>query len=179
MADVGLVGFPNAGKSTLLSSISAAKPKIADYPFTTLVPNLGVVKAFDHKTFVMADIPGLIEGASSGVGLGIRFLKHLERVRIICHLVEPEPSSSSNENGLVERYLTIRKELKNFSEVLARQREIVVISKGDIDEASLHKAKESFIGFLKKEEIEFLEISSVNRKGLQELIGLLYNASIN
>ena len=177
MADVGLVGFPNAGKSTLLSSISAAKPKIANYPFTTLVPNLGVVKAFDHKTFVMADVPGLIEGASSGVGLGIRFLKHLERVNIICHLVEPEPSSSSNENALTERYLTIRRELKNFSEELANQKEIVAITKDDIGNASLPKAKENFKVFLNEKNIPFLEISSINRKGLPELINLLYRAS--
>jgi len=138
LADVGLLGFPNAGKSTLLSRVSAARPKIADYPFTTLVPQLGVVRVDDDMTFVMADIPGLIEGASEGAGLGIRFLKHLERVRILCHLVEiplelaAGDASAALDGVLVERHRVLRGELAAFSEELAQLPEIVVVNKVDM-----------------------------------------------
>lgn len=164
MADVGLLGFPNAGKSTLLASISAAKPKIADYPFTTLVPNLGVVKGLSGKHFVVADVPGLIEGASTGLGLGFRFLKHLERVRILCHLVEPE-------GDLIMRYETIRKELHLFSELLAGLPEIVVISKIDtITEDEQRENIANFEKYLKKQGKKCLQISAATQKGMEVLL---------
>ena len=155
MADVGLLGFPNAGKSTLLSVMSAAKPKIADYPFTTLTPQLGVVRGPDYHTFVMADIPGLIEGASEGVGLGFRFLKHLERVRVLCHLIEPG-------DDILERYKTIRTELKKFNPELCKLPELVVITKQDLGQ----KSQKSI--FTKKK-IPVTEISAVTRQGVDAL----------
>jgi len=140
LADVGLLGFPNAGKSTLLSTVSAARPKIADYPFTTLTPNLGVVGMADGQSFVMADIPGLIEGAAEGHGLGIRFLKHLERVHVICHLIEAplphmrEELPEGETSVCLHRYLALRNELAKYSEDLANLDEIVVINKTDLIE---------------------------------------------
>ncbi len=128
IADVGLVGFPNVGKSTLLSVISAARPKIADYPFTTLTPNLGVVKHYD-SSFVVADIPGLIEGAAEGQGLGHRFLRHVERVRLIVHVVDV---SCSDGRDAAKDYEIIRKELKSYSEMLYGLPEIVVANKCDV-----------------------------------------------
>src|SRR5438046_4316241 len=128
IADVGLVGFPNAGKSTLISVISAAKPKIADYPFTTLEPNLGVVDMGDFRTFVVADIPGLIEGASEGAGLGHRFLRHVERTKLILHLVDV--SSASGRNPVAD-YEIINRELGNYDTDLAARPQIVVATKID------------------------------------------------
>src|SRR4028119_1396211 len=128
IADVGLVGFPNAGKSTLISVISAAKPKIADYPFTTLEPNLGVVDLGEYKTFVVADIPGLIEGASEGAGLGDRFLRHVERTKVILHLIDV--SSISGRDSL-EDYEIINRELKAYNADLADRPQIVVATKLD------------------------------------------------
>ncbi len=155
MADVGLLGFPNAGKSTLLSVMSAAKPKIADYPFTTLTPQLGVVRGPEYHTFVMADIPGLIEGASDGVGLGFRFLKHLERVRVLCHLIEPG-------DDIWERYQTIRGELKKFNPELCDLPELVVLTKQDL-------GYESQKNIFTKKKIPVMEISAVTRKGTDAL----------
>src|SRR5205085_2677364 len=128
IADVGLVGFPNAGKSTLISVISAAKPKIADYPFTTLEPNLGVVDMGDFRTFVVADIPGLIEGASEGAGLGDRFLRHVERTKLILHLVDV---SSASGRDAVSDYEIINRELANYDRELAARPQIVVATKLD------------------------------------------------
>src|SRR3990170_3536635 len=128
LADVGLVGFPNAGKSTLISVISAAKPKIADYPFTTLEPNLGVVDMGDYKTFVVADIPGLIEGASEGAGLGDRFLRHVERTKLILHLVDVSSISGRNP---VEDYKIINRELAAYNEDLALRPQVVIATKID------------------------------------------------
>src|SRR5436305_12684680 len=128
LADVGLVGFPNAGKSTLISRISAARPKIADYPFTTLEPNLGVVSAGD-RTFVVADIPGLIEGAHEGHGLGIQFLRHVERTRLLAHLVDVSESSGRDP---VEDFEVILRELASFSEPMAEKRMMVVATKIDV-----------------------------------------------
>src|SRR5687767_15806855 len=128
IADVGLVGFPNAGKSTLISVISAAKPKIADYPFTTLEPNLGVVDLGDYRTFVVADIPGLIEGASEGAGLGDRFLRHVERTKLILHLVDV---SSFSGRDPAEDYKTINRELGKYDQVLASRTQLVVATKID------------------------------------------------
>ena len=165
IADVGLVGFPNAGKSTLISVISAAKPKIADYPFTTLEPNLGVVDMGDFKTFVVADIPGLIEGASEGAGLGDRFLRHVERTKIILHLVD---ISSFSERDPVSDYEIINRELANYNEELAQRPQIVVATKLDaLDDperlANLEKRA-------KKDKKRFFAISSVTRSGVDELV---------
>src|SRR5215831_10149076 len=128
IADIGLVGLPNAGKSTLISRISAARPKIADYPFTTLEPNLGVVDLGDFKTFVVADIPGLIEGAHAGAGLGDRFLRHVERTKLLLHLVDV---SSLSGRETVADYETVNRELKSYNEELAKRPQIVVATKID------------------------------------------------
>ena len=165
IADVGLVGFPNAGKSTLISVISAARPKIADYPFTTLEPNLGVVDLGDFKTFVVADIPGLIEGASSGAGLGDRFLRHVERTKLILHLVDV---SSLSGRDPVEDYEIINRELANYNEDLARRPQIVVATKLDaLDEP---ERLENLRARAKKDGTDFLEISSVTNRGVKELV---------
>ncbi len=165
IADVGLVGFPNAGKSTLISVISAAKPKIADYPFTTLEPNLGVVDLGDFKTFVVADIPGLIEGASEGAGLGDRFLRHVERTKLILHLVDV---SSISGRDSVEDYEIINNELASYDENLAERPQIVVATKLDaLDEPErLENLRER----AKKDGKEFLEISAVTNQGTKELV---------
>jgi GTP-binding protein len=165
IADVGLVGFPNAGKSTLISVISAAKPKIADYPFTTLEPNLGVVDLGDYKTFVVADIPGLIEGASEGAGLGDRFLRHVERTKLILHLVDVSSLSGRNP---VEDYEIINRELANYNQDLAQRPQIVVATKLDaLDEP---ERLESLREKARADGKEFLEISSVANQGTKELI---------
>ncbi len=127
LADVGLLGFPNAGKSTFLAAISAARPRVADYPFTTLVPSLGVVKLGWDRSFVVADIPGLIEGASEGVGLGHRFLRHVERCRVYVHLV-----AADAEEGAVERYRALNRELEAYAAGLAERPQVVVLSKVDL-----------------------------------------------
>ena len=165
IADVGLLGFPNAGKSTLISVISAAKPKIADYPFTTLEPNLGVVNVSEFKTFVVADMPGLIEGASDGAGLGDRFLRHVERTKMLIHLVDV---SSISERDPVEDYESINYELKNYDEELAKRPQIVVATKLDaLDEP---ERLEKLRARAKKDGRGFFEISSVTRTGTKELI---------
>lgn len=165
IADVGLVGFPNAGKSTLISVISAAKPKIADYPFTTLEPNLGVVDIGEFKTFVVADIPGLIEGASTGAGLGDRFLRHVERTKLILHLVDV--SSLSNRDP-VEDYKIINRELAKYDPRLAKRPQIVVATKIDaLDEPErLEKLKKR----AKKDKKPFFAIASVTNDGVEELV---------
>ena len=165
IADVGLVGFPNAGKSTLISVISAAKPKIADYPFTTLEPNLGVVDLGDFKTFVVADIPGLIEGASEGAGLGDRFLRHVERTKLMLHLVDV---SSISGRDAIEDYEIINRELANYNEDLATRPQIIVATKLDaLDEPErLENLRER----AKQDGKDFLEISAVTNLGTKELI---------
>jgi GTP-binding protein len=165
IADVGLVGFPNAGKSTLISVISAAKPKIADYPFTTLEPNLGVVDLGDFRTFVVADIPGRIEGASEGAGLGDRFLRHVERTKLILHLVDV---SSLSGRDPVEDYDIIDRELTNYNKELGETPQIVVATKMDaVDEP---ERVEKLRAAARKDGKEFLAISSVANEGLKELI---------
>jgi GTP-binding protein len=163
LADVGLVGFPNAGKSTLISSISAARPKIADYPFTTLEPNLGVV-AYDHdKSFVVADIPGLIEGAHLGHGLGIQFLRHIERTRLLLHLVDVSPTENRDP---VADFKTIEKELAQHNPDLPKKPRIVVATKLDAaDPAKLRKLQQ----WCRQRQIELIKISSVTGEGLEEL----------
>lgn len=165
IADVGLVGFPNAGKSTLISVISAAKPKIADYPFTTLEPNLGVVDLGEFKTFVVADIPGLIEGASEGAGLGDRFLRHVERTKLILHLVDVSSISGRNP---VEDYEVINRELANYNEDLATRPQIVVATKTDsLDEP---ERLENLRTRAEKDGKEFHEISAVTNTNVKELV---------
>lgn len=165
IADVGLVGFPNAGKSTLISVVSAAKPKIADYPFTTLEPNLGVVSVDDYKSFVVADIPGLIEGASEGAGLGDRFLRHVERTKLLLHLVDV---SSFSGRDPVEDYETINRELAKYDDDLAARPQVVVATKTDAldDEQRLEALRER----AKKDRRRFFAISSVTRDGVQNLV---------
>lgn len=165
IADVGLVGFPNAGKSTLISVISAAKPKIADYPFTTLEPNLGVVDLGDFRTFVVADIPGLIEGASEGAGLGDRFLRHVERTKLILHLVDVSSISGRNP---VEDYEIINRELANYNADLAARPQIVVATKLDaLDEP---ERLESLRQRAEADNKLFFEISAVTNQGTRELV---------
>lgn len=168
IADVGLVGFPNAGKSTLISVISAAKPKIADYPFTTIEPNLGVVDLGNYRTFIVADIPGLIEGASQGAGLGDRFLRHIERTKLILHLVDV---SSLSGRDPVEDYEVINGELAAYSRELAYRPQIVVATKIDAldDPERLERLKERAM----KDRREFLAISSVANRGIKELVNTL------
>jgi GTP-binding protein len=168
IADVGLVGFPNAGKSTLISVISAAKPKIADYPFTTLEPNLGVVDLGDFRTLVVADLPGLIEGASEGIGLGDRFLRHVERTKLILHLVDV---SSISGRDPIEDYEIINRELSNYNPELGERPQIVVATKLDaLDEPErLEKLREH----AKADGKDFLEISSVTNLGVKELVNTL------
>lgn len=165
IADVGLVGFPNAGKSTLISVISAAKPKIADYPFTTLEPNLGVVDMGDFKTFVVADIPGLIEGASNGAGLGDRFLRHVERTKMILHLVDV---SSVSGRDPVNDYEVINRELAAYDADLAERPQIVVATK--IDALDDEERLESLKATSKKDGRPFFAISAVANKGVSELV---------
>lgn len=164
LADAGLVGFPSVGKSTLLSIVSAAKPKIADYHFTTLVPNLGVVETDDHRSFVMADLPGLIEGAHSGVGLGHQFLRHIERTRVIVHVID---MSGIEGRDPFEDYQTINEELKQYNLRLTERPQIVVANKMDLPGAdeNLELFKE-MVG----EEVEIHSISTVTKKGLAGLL---------
>jgi len=166
IADVGLVGMPNAGKSTLISRCSAARPKIADYPFTTIEPVLGIVELSDFRRFVMADIPGLIEGASDGAGLGHDFLKHIERTTILVHILDVMPMDGSDP---VENYKTIRSELEQHSKALAQKQEIIVANKIDLDPD----------GKIVKELIEKLQqeihpISAVTGSGTKELSEFLW-----
>ncbi len=164
LADVGLVGFPNAGKSTLISRISAARPKIADYPFTTLEPNLGVVKMDDLRSFVVADIPGLIEGAHLGHGLGIQFLRHIERTKLLIHLVDVSDVSGRDP---AEDFETVMRELASFSEDLAKKLMLVVASK--MDAAQDTARVESLRRLAKERELPYFEISSVTGRGLEAL----------
>ncbi len=173
IADVGLVGYPNVGKSTLLSVISNAKPKIANYAFTTLFPNLGVVDYFGN-TFVVADIPGLIEGASDGVGLGHEFLKHVERVRLILHLVD---ISESEKRDAFEDLIKINKELKKYSEKLSKLPQIIVLSKCDLVPADeIDKKIDDFKNKCKENNIDslILRISSITNSGILELKKVVY-----
>ncbi|MFN7928171.1 MAG: GTPase ObgE [Blastocatellia bacterium] len=164
IADVGLVGLPNAGKSTLISRLSAARPKIADYPFTTLEPHLGVVDLGDYKTCVVADIPGLIEGAHEGAGLGDRFLRHIERTKFLVHVVD----LSSLAKDPIEAYRTIRRELAAYSSIVADKPEIVVANK--LDALDDPERLADFQAFCASEELEFYAISAAAGTGLRELI---------
>ena len=169
LADVALIGFPSAGKSTLIAAISNARPKIAAYPFTTLVPNLGLVKVGDYQSFIAADIPGLIAGAHEGKGLGIRFLKHTERTRLLVHLLD---FSIDSDRDPIADYKIIQNELKHFSEDLFHKPQILVASKIDHPEAEAKLAKYQ----AQMEEIDphFMAISSVTRQNLAELVYRIY-----
>ncbi|MGO9230655.1 MAG: GTPase ObgE [Bryobacteraceae bacterium] len=164
LADVGLVGFPNAGKSTLISRISAARPKIADYAFTTLEPNLGVVKLDDFRSFVVADLPGLIEGAHAGAGLGIQFLRHIERTRLLAHLVDLSESTGRQPE---EDFEIIMRELASFSEDLAKKPMIVVATKMDAAQDPDRVARLRRVAG--ERGLPFLEISSVTGQGIEAL----------
>jgi len=168
LADVGLVGFPNAGKSTFISTVSAARPKIADYPFTTLEPHLGVVDLGDFRTFVIADIPGLIEGAHTGAGLGDRFLRHVERTKLLLHLVDV---SSVSGREAVSDYETVNRELASYNEDLATRPQFVVATKIDaLDEPErLESLKQRAIADNKP----FFAISSATREGVRELVNAM------
>ena len=162
LADVGLVGFPSVGKSSLISVISAAKPKIADYHFTTLVPNLGVVKAGDYS-YVVADLPGMIEGSSEGVGLGDKFLRHASRCRVVCHVLD---MGEVDGRDVIEDYKIIRNEIKKYDENLYNKKELIVANKMD-----LPNAKENLEKFKKEyKDAEILEVSAATKEGTKELI---------
>ena len=165
IADIGLIGFPNAGKSTLLSVLSSARPKIANYPFTTLYPNLGVFYLYD-KEYVIADLPGLIEGASEGVGLGHRFLGHAERCKIILHLID------GTADNVVESYKTIQSELLNYGDVLENKPEIIVLNK--IDSLSEDEVAEKVKLLKKASKKEVIAISGIAQIGLEDLKKSIY-----
>lgn len=167
IADVGIIGLPNAGKSTFIASVSAAKPKIADYPFTTITPNLGVVKNITGGSFVLADMPGLIEGAHENAGLGVRFLKHIERTKILLHFVD-----ASDEDSMVERYKTIRDEILLYSGKLSEKEEIIAATKVDSkNEDNLEEFERYVNNDLNK---ELYKISSVAREGVDDLLKKLW-----
>ncbi|AKH63666.1 MULTISPECIES: Obg family GTPase CgtA [Photorhabdus] len=166
LADVGMLGMPNAGKSTFIRAVSAAKPKVADYPFTTLVPSLGVVRMDNEQSFVVADIPGLIEGASDGAGLGIRFLKHLERCRVLLHLIDICPVDESDP---VENARIIVNELQQYSEKLAEKPRWLVFNKVDLLEPEEAKQRAQAIADELGWEGDFYMISAINRLGVKEL----------
>lgn len=168
LADVGLVGFPNAGKSTFISTVSAAKPKIADYPFTTLEPHLGVVDLGDFRTLVIADMPGLIEGAHEGAGLGDRFLRHIERTKVLLHLVDV---SSFSGRDPVEDYQKLNHELRSYDPVLAERPQIVVATK--IDALDEPERLESLKRQVLADGLAFYQISSATGKGTKELVAAI------
>jgi GTP-binding protein len=163
LADVGLVGYPNVGKSTLISRISAARPKIADYPFTTLEPQLGVVSVDMDKSFVVADIPGLIEGAHLGHGLGIQFLRHIERTRLLLHLIDV---SVSNDRDPLDEFHAINSELAEHNADLIKRPKMVVATKMDVADA---KKVQKLTRWCKKNNIELVKISAVTGEGLENL----------
>ena len=165
LADVGLLGFPNVGKSTFLSVVTDAKPKIANYHFTTIEPNLGVVKTKNGDSFVIADIPGIIEGASEGVGLGIQFLRHVERTRLLLHVIDV---SGVEGRDPVEDFYTINEELKKYSEKLSTRKQIIVANKMDIMQDD--KGLKELEALAKKEKLELYKISGVTGEGVSELL---------
>ena len=165
LADVGLIGFPNVGKSTFLSATTSATPKIADYHFTTLEPNLGVVKSEYGDSFVIADIPGIIEGASEGTGLGLQFLRHIERTRLLLHVIDVSGSEGRNP---LEDFKIINSELKKYSEKLSKRKQIIVANKIDsMQDENLYK---ELYDFAQKEKIEIFKISAVTGEGIRELL---------
>lgn len=168
LADVGLVGFPNAGKSTLISRISAAKPKIANYPFTTLVPHLGVVQYGDYGGFVVADIPGLVEGAHEGKGLGLRFLRHIERTSIFIHLIDLSPEAEADDRTPLSDYEAVNEELFKFNPELSRRPQVVALNKVDLPDA-VDRADE-LLTLLETKGVKVFNISAVTGEGIQNLV---------
>lgn len=166
LADVGLVGFPNAGKSTLLSTITAAKPKIASYAFTTLEPNLGIVRYYDDKSFVMADIPGIIEGAHEGKGIGIRFLRHIERNSVLLFMVSVE------EDDILQGYKTLLNELKLYNPELLTKQRVLAITKCDLIDEDIEKMIKPHL----PKKVPYVFISSSSQQGLDKLKDLLWQA---
>lgn len=171
LADVGLLGFPSVGKSTILSMVTSARPKIADYHFTTLEPNLGVVKTEFGDSFVLADIPGIIEGASQGTGLGLQFLRHIERTRLLLHVIDVSGSEGRNP---VEDYYIINKELEKYSKKLSQRKQIIVANKIDAmqDENLFKDLKE----LAKKEDVRIFKVSAATGEGLKELFNYVSEA---
>jgi GTP-binding protein len=169
MADVGLLGFPNAGKSTFIRAVSRARPKVADYPFTTLVPHLGVVSIGEEQNFVIADIPGLIPGASEGAGLGIQFLKHVERTRALLHLITLDPGEDRDP---MKDYVALRTELKKFDPQLAKRPEVVALSKADLPEVRdvFPALKKAFA----KKKIALHLVSAATGDGVREVLLALW-----
>jgi len=165
LAHIGLIGLPNAGKSTLLAHLTTARPKIADYPFTTLVPNLGVIVLDEGKTLTLADIPGLIEGASRGRGLGLRFLKHIERTGLLLHLIDV---AYAPREGLLEDFDQVMKELETYSSALAEKPQMVLINKMDLY-ASKHRDVDEMIRVLKERGYEAFPVSALTGRGLEEV----------
>ena len=165
LADVGLLGFPNVGKSTIISTVSSAKPKIANYHFTTLEPALGVVRTKSNNGFVMADIPGIIEGASEGVGLGLKFLKHIERTRILLHVID---ITGSEGRDPIDDFNKINDELKKYSEKLAKKEQIVVANK--IDSLTNYENLERLENLCKNKNLKLFKVSAVTKQGLDELM---------
>lgn len=171
LADVGLIGFPNVGKSTFLSRVTSAKPKIADYHFTTIIPNLGVVKSVYGDSFVIADIPGIIEGASEGVGLGIQFLRHIERTRLLLHVIDVSGIEGRNP---VEDFYTINKELESYSEKLSKRKQIIVANKVDVmQDENLYKELEKLAS---KQDMEIFKISAATGEGIDALMNRVTEA---
>jgi len=169
IADVGLLGMPNAGKSTFIRAVSAARPKVADYPFTTLHPNLGVVRVDDRRSFVVADIPGLIEGAAEGAGLGTRFLKHVERTRALLHIITLDPGEGREP---LADYDVINQELGRFDPELAKRPQVVAMSKGDLPE--VREAWTSVRKKFKKRGVDVKLVSAATGEGVRELLFELY-----
>jgi GTP-binding protein len=165
LADVGIIGFPNVGKSTLISRISAAHPKIADYPFTTLTPNLGVVRASNYRSFVVVDIPGLIEGASQGTGLGFQFLRHIERTRMFVHVINLSPDTARDP---VDDFHAINTELEHYNPALCQRRQIIAANKIDVldDQERLNKLR----SFCEQKGIACFPISAVTGQGVSDIV---------
>ncbi|MBM7633938.1 GTPase ObgE [Geomicrobium sediminis] len=170
LADVGLIGFPSVGKSTFLSVATSAKPKIADYPFTTIKPNLGVVQSEDGRSFVLADLPGLIEGAHEGVGLGHQFLRHIERTKVLVHLIDVSGLSGRDP---YEDYVTINEEIKAYNEVLTKRPQIVVANKTDMPDSE--ETLNAFLEKLDDDNVTVYRLSTLNRQGLHALIETIVN----
>jgi len=168
MADVGIVGYPNVGKSTLISRISALRPKIADYPFTTLVPNLGVVAFRDHPPFVIADVPGIIEGAHHGAGLGLKFLRHVERTSLLLHLLD---ISNATQRDPVEDYIVLNRELSLFDPALAGKPQVVAVNKMDVPEAP--RKLPEVVRYFQKMRKKIYPISALTGQGLPDLLASL------
>lgn len=168
LADVGIVGFPNAGKSTLISVISSARPKIADYPFTTLTPNLGLVRLDEGESFVVADVPGLIPGAHQGAGLGSRFLRHLSRTRLLVHIIDLSPETGRD---VVEDYLQINEELARYGEDLGEKNQVLAANKVDLPEGAPGLAK--LEAFAAEKGLPLYPISAVTGQGIRHLVGAM------